>query len=367
MRGLKYIHQRPTKVIYDDPEDENNTLTEEARDKTLNGLLKGIVPGLDPHYGRAGVIGTPIHSQGLVNTLESNPSWFNRKYKGLIENEAWKEGDPEKDRYRALWPEVLSVDRLLEDKASAEAIGKLSTWYSEYQCEIVGDEDQLFREADLRYWKGELQWDVAGNPYLEIIAKGDPSDMEVFVNPLKIPVNLFMGVDPASSTRRTADYSVIFTIGMDIDKNIYAIDYFRKRVKPLTLASEIIRKFKHFRPQRTQVESTGYQEMLRQYLREHAPEHIPGLEIKNSPRTKKSDRLAGLQPDFAMGKVYLRPHMQDFEQELLLFPRGRNDDLLDGFFYARKGAYIPYHEVQTDERPAERRVVPGFSKDWMVI
>lgn len=36
--------------------------------------------------------------------------------------------------------------------------------------------------------------------------------------------------------------------------------------------------------------------------------------------------------------------MQAFVDELLLYPRGKHDDLLDGFFYANKNCYKPLHE-----------------------
>ena len=35
--------------------------------------------------------------------------------------------------------------------------------------------------------------------------------------------------------------------------------------------------------------------------------------------------------------------MQALVDELLLYPRGKHDDLLDGFFYANKNSYRPSH------------------------
>ena len=74
--------------------------------------------------------------------------------------------------------------------------------------------------------------------------------------------------------------------------------------------------------------------MLRQYIKEQAEElgmFIPGLEIKENPRTSKSYRLESLQPLFANGKVYIQKDMQAFIDECTLYPRGKHDDLLDGF------------------------------------
>jgi hypothetical protein len=41
--------------------------------------------------------------------------------------------------------------------------------------------------------------------------------------------------------------------------------------------------------------------------------------------------------------------MQPLIDELLLYPRGKHDDLLDGFFYANKNSYKPYHEASVAE------------------
>ena len=73
---------------------------------------------------------------------------------------------------------------------------------------------------------------------------------------------------------------------------------------------------------------------------------IPGLEVKENPRTSKSYRLESLQPLFANKKVFMKKTMQAFEDELLLYPRGKHDDLLDGFFYANKNAYKPSHDSE---------------------
>jgi phage terminase large subunit-like protein len=371
MRGLKYIHQRPTLVIYDDPEDEKNTKTDQSRENNLNGLLKGIVPGLhkeQAHPGRVVVIGTPIHEKGMVNVLASMRDWKTFHYQALIPRDNVDTSDPllpEKERYDALWPEVWPVEELLKIRDDAKEAGKISWFYSEYQCEIVGDADQLFRPDYFGFWEGELKFDANHEAYLDVTALARPG-CEMVKTAEKIPVNVFMGVDPASSTKNTADFSVIFVIAMDASKRIFCVDYFRQRVRPMQLADAIVTYYKRFHPKKTQIETVGYQEMIRDYLRTHVDEHIPGLEIKNNSRKGKPERLESLQPDFALGKVFLKPTMTHFQEELIVFPRGRHDDTLDGFFYAKKGSYRPYHEVVgaggVESKKPERKVL-----DWMVI
>lgn len=364
MRGLKHINQRPTLVVYDDPQDEENTKTDDALNNALDGLLKGIMPGLDALRGRVIVIGTPIHERGIVNILEDAEDWETLKYWALykegVDDGAFKPMREEEHLYSALWPEIWPVEKLIQTYESREAMGKTSSFYSEYQSVIVGDKDQLFPETTFRYWEGELKRDENREHYLVITHKGRP--MQSLPEPKRLPVNLFMGVDPASSTSRTADYTCIFVIAMDAEKNVYCIDCWRQRAKPMQVAEAIRTLYKRYRPKKTQIETVGYQEMLRQYLREEVPEYIPGLEIKNNPRRGKTERLESLQPEFALGKVYIKPLMTAFMDELVLFPRAKNDDTLDAFYYARKGAYRPYHDI-TDKKPEERHAQPMV--DWI--
>jgi predicted phage terminase large subunit-like protein len=353
MRGLKHINQRPTFVVYDDPEDEENTRTEESRYQNLTGLLKGVVPGLDARRGRVFIIGTPIHAQGIVNTLERASDWETKKYKALNHDEA---GQP-----YALWPEVWPIDRIMKEKEALESIGRSSAWYSEFQCEIVGDQDQLFQQADLQLWQGSLERDTLGNPYLEVTMRGN----EAFEVPLKVPVNLFMGVDLASSLSRYADKSAIVVIAYDDEGRVYTVDAWADRKRPMEVAERIVATYRKYRPERANIETVAYQEMMRDYLRSHVDVHIPGLERKNNPRKSKTERIEGLQPEFAKRLVFLRAEHSALEEEFLMFPRGSHDDLVDAYYYARKGAYRPLHTLHTG--PPIERSIHTRSHDWMIV
>jgi predicted phage terminase large subunit-like protein len=234
----------------------------------------------------------------------------------------------------------------MEKKRELEDLGKLSKFYSEYMCEIVGEEDQLFKPNDFRYWDGEL-FTKSGDTFLKITSLNKVK----FNEPIIKPVNVFLGIDPASSTKQTADYSVIMPVAFDSEKNIYTLPYFRKRVDPLRLTDAILEAIKTYRPKRGHIESTGYQEMLRQTVRARLREHnviLPGLEKKFNPRVEKSARLETLQPLFAQHKVFIKEGQIEFEDELMMYPRGKHEDTIDGFFYATEKMTLPYHIYSDD-------------------
>jgi phage terminase large subunit-like protein len=338
--GLKHGDQRPTLVILDDPEDMNNTKTAEAMEWNLRWLLQSLVPALDPQIGRICIIGTPQHQRCMVETMKVTTGWKTLKYKA------------EQDDGTALWPEWQPIERLLEEKESLSSIGRVSSYYREYQCEIIGDEDQLFKEAYLRYYAGTLRTDSDGEAELHLTMLDGSANIAQKI----LPVNVFMGVDPASSTAQTADYSTIVPLAIDVSGNRYLLPYFNQRVTPMVLADNIMayaKKYPYLK--RCRIESVGYQEMLRDYIRSQV--YIPGLEIKENPRTSKSNRLETLQPFFAQGKIFLMEDMKALIDQLLMYPRGKNDDLLDGLYYANKGTYVPAHSVLIEEEDKNKHFI----------
>lgn len=356
--GLKVGNQRPTLIILDDPEDMTNTKTANAMEYNMRWLLQSLVPARDPQRGKVVVVGTPQHQSCMVEELHRSTGWKSVRYQAILENDEkkWSKGN---EKLEVLWPAWNSAEKLLNEFESLKSMGKASSFYREYQCIVTGDEDQLFKSEYFKYHDYELT-SIGQHNYLK-----DKDKL--------IPVNVFMGVDPASSVSQTADYSVIMPIAMDPDRNVYVLPYFRKRVTPMDLAEAIIKWFKANRAKRTTIESTGYQEMLRSYLRSLSDIYIPGLETKVTPRNSKSSRLETMQPYFYKRKIYLHKDQQELRNELLDYPRGSHDDTLDGLYYALMHAYPATHKAPDKEIKPRKKIeayLMGTANkdnlDWML-
>ena len=328
--GIKDINQRPTLIVADDLEDLENTISEKSRADNLKWFLTQLYPARDVKRSKIVSIGTPQHEQCIVYSLRDMMGWKTLQYDAELD-EATK---------TSLWPELWSWKSLMEEKDRYASLGKISWYYREYRCQIVGDEEQLFKEKYLQYWKGSFFHNKDGDAFIKM------EDNRI------IAVNVFMGVDPASTISASSDYSTCVVVGIDIEGNRYVIAYFHERVTPMTLADAVLTFYDMYKPQRTRVESTGYQEMLREYLRSRL--YIPGLELKETPRGPKSNRLESMQPFFASMKVWLKEGMTELRDELLLYPRAKHDDLLDGLFYAMKGVFKPYHAYQEEKNDLKK-------------
>ena len=73
-----------------------------------------------------------------------------------------------------------------------------------------------------------------------------------------------------------------------------------------------------------------------------------------------------MEPFFAQHKVFIRTDQRELTDELLLYPRGKHDDLLDGLYYATKKTYAPLHkhENQAEEATFQQKLKKGFG-GWL--
>lgn len=152
-------------------------------------------------------------------------------------------------------------------------------------------------------------------------------------------------VDLASAKKEESsdpDYTVILTCAVDPKKgNIYVTHYTRERLDPGETVNAIFDHVRAYKPLEVIIESIGYQRTLNYWVRKRMLLHNMLFyinEIKGLTGSKE-DRIRGLQPYFAENKILLKPHMNELEQELLAFPKGRHDDLADALSMQMKFWY----------------------------
>lgn len=142
-------------------------------------------------------------------------------------------------------------------------------------------------------------------------------------------------VDLASAKREESsdpDYTVIMTTATNpMDGLTYVVHYTRGRFDPGQTINALFDHVRAYKPLEVIVESIGYQRTLNYWVRKRMNQQnltfyineLKGLE------GSKVDRIRGLQPYFAEQKIAIRSEMNELEQELLAFPKGQHDDLVD--------------------------------------
>ena len=344
VRGFIEGDTRPTLIIVDDFESELNAYTQEARAKNRKWMTEAVIPSLADE-GRIVMIGTVISEDCFLYWAKDSVAWNTLWYS--ITND---DGTP-------IWPERFPHSRITAIKEEYASVGNINGFYQEYM-NIAQSPDEAPFKPD---WIQLHQYSFERREGIGCLVK-DIGDKEVV-----IPVEVYGGVDPASSLSMRADFFVLVTLGIDYKGNKYIIDLYRKRVSPALQPDIIIDKFKKYRHKKMKIETVAYQEALRAAVKKRMLEenlYIPGLEKGVKPRNRKSERLLSLVPMFAKKEFYFRSQDTEAQAEFLSYPKGKHDDVMDAIWTSLEGAR-PTRMKTLDPEHKEKT----FQKvlDWMTL
>jgi len=368
IRGGAKLHKRYDLIVLDDFEDENNTVTPESRAKISNLVTAVVFPALEPHTGRLRINGTPVHYDSFINNILVNYdravsdgtgeefSWKVITYKALQ-----KDGTP-------LWPSWFGHKEMERKKKFYSDSGQPQKFYQEYMMEVQSAEDSIFTRDHIKYWEGDfIHDDETGISYVHT-TDGDVK-----------PINVFTGVDPATdSTRRDSDFSVLLTVGVDPDNNVYILNYVRKRSLPVLgipgdnkkgIVDHMFELNNIYHPSLFTVEETTMSRPIFQALmaemRRRNDFSVKHCAEKPGNRMSKRDRIQEiLAQRFSIGSVHIKKDMYDLQREIITFgPRMGHDDTIDALAYACKYAHPPQGILK--DREGKRYKHKPSPKSWV--
>lgn len=316
IRGIKIFGKRPQLAVLDDiVSDEDSRSTTNLESIRVN-IYNGVVPALDPQGNKIIFNGTPFNKQDpLLQAIESG-EWETNVFPICEKFPCTKE------EFVGSWEDRFDYDYVMDKYRLNKSMGRVSSFYQEYMLQITSEEDRLIQDDEI------LQY----------------SRTEVLKN--KDNYNFYITTDFATSTKQSADFSVISVWAYDKDGNWYWVDGMCERV---TFDKSIDRLFgfvAQYKPQQVGVEITGQQgafisvlqrEMLnRDIWFNFASSHgrNPGIR----PTADKLSRFNMVVPWFKMGKMHFPKEMansiiiREFMEQLRLTTvkgiKGK-DDCLD--------------------------------------
>jgi len=149
-------------------------------------------------------------------------------------------------------------------------------------------------------------------------------------------------VDPSYSdprgTSNYSDFAAFVLVGMSYQRELYIRFIKRAKMTYKDVIDEIFRiftdrKFEDIKNMRIVLEVIGTKSLSFELLNEQKRRNtwLPITEIKTQPKSKE-ERIRGLAPFYEYGHIYHVkecPQIEELEQELLHFPVGRHDDVID--------------------------------------
>lgn len=169
-----------------------------------------------------------------------------------------------------------------------------------------------------------------------------------------------MSVDPAFRLKQTNDNSGICVTKTTDENCVYVLEAIKKKLNPKGLVDEIFRLYDLYKPYKVLVETVSAQIVLIPLLQSEMQKrsvYFQIEEVKPSTDQTKAARIRGLVPRYANGQIFHAPHLKDLEQELLEFPRGTHDDIIDALAYQ-----VPFWRGVTSNPHHDE--APYMSMNW---
>ncbi len=227
-----------------------------------------------------------------------------------------------------------------ELEIAREEIG--SYLYSqEYEAKFVELTGGMFKKEWIKHFETKT--------YTEFNKEGNYEDYEyaLFENQRlrSTDIRKIATVDLATSTKETADYTVISIIGITPDNKILVYEIFRQRLEAPDIIPILQKKYDEYNLDYIGIERAGYQLALVQMARR------TGLPIRELRADRdKISRAMPLSAKMESGYVYFARNaiwLDELERELLQFPEGEHDDQVDALAYGilettRKKEYKAY-------------------------
>lgn len=234
--------------------------------------------------------------------------WEIIRYPAIADND-----EPYRKAGEALHPERYPIEALQRIKASINP----RDWAALYQQTPTLDEGAYFRRDFFKYW-GD--------------ADGDKDKPEL--------LTVYSTWDLALGKKESNDFTAGLTFGVDVEENIYLLDLKHGRWDAMEIVEHMIDWYEMWSPVAVGIERTHMQMAIGPFLNKrirerkaysmYIHEQLPG-------RRDKELRARSMQGRLAQGKVFFprqAPWLNKFELELLQFPAGAHDDMVDVFGYA---------------------------------
>lgn len=307
--GSRFIGARADYIICDDLLNDQNSQTEYIQQKIWRWLVSTILPMLEDKAGWRGslhFIGTPWRVNDVYYMLMEHAKgdtlndWFVKTYDAIVDEE----------KKLVLWPEKMSWDALMADKRLMQQQGQGEVFFDQqYRCKYrIGVGGTYVKESWIRY--------ADAPPALDFVV---------------------IGTDWAMSDQETSDYFAYVVLGggrmADGRYGLYVLDSGHEHLTPeaqMARVEMLALQYSHLLRE-VGCEAVAFSELMQRQL-----EKRTGL-----PYTKyvaaggKAQRLLGVMAYLEAARVFFRRTGDTaLIRELLEFPNGQYDDLLDAFTMA---------------------------------
>lgn len=269
----------------------------------------------DQEKGAMIIVGQRLHQKDLSGHILELGGWEHlnlpteyepaRKSFTSIGWEDWRTEENE-----ILWPERFTPPVITSLKHSLGS----TAYAAQYQQTPVPSEGGKFRKQWFRYYSETEE------AYILHAPQGNRSI-------LKTQCWKFGTSDLAISSKQSADYTVFCVWAVTPENDLILVDLFRDRIDNAEQVRQIVTLHQKHQCDFWKVETIAYQLA---FFQQALKAGVPCQEF--NPVRDKESRATTAAVWMENGKIFFSknaPYLNDLETELLLFPKGEHDDMVD--------------------------------------
>lgn len=346
-RGYKWKNRRPTKLILDDFESEHNTESDDMRNQVFNWVFRVIKFMGEPGKTQIQFFNTIVHPDSFMAKAVDMP--FFKRPKGFYMSVPAMTQDAE-GNWSSAWEAQFPVKELIKDRAEYYKIGQGVSWDQELLNIPAVTGRCIFKTEKLLPLEGATFDRYKSLTWIEKDGK-------------KIPIRVYMGLDPAASVKESSDDTCGIVIGVPPINNsadglfdIIILDVIAGKYDPSQQPDLLFKAKEKYSFVHVTIETNAYQLALPSFLRQMmAAGRSPAFSIVEfrSAESKNNKFLKGLEPFINGGHVSYLPgcnHIEELIHQMNIFNTGsarRKDDLVDALYLALNQSYpSPRYDVE---------------------
>lgn len=147
------------------------------------------------------------------------------------------------------------------------------------------------------------------------------------------PINWYLSVDP-SYGGEYSDYAALVIAGMDYQKDLYVRHVLRRKMTYAEIIQEMFNLYTIYKPKYVILETIATQKSIMYELNNEMKRRSAWMPLKeiSSRQKSKEERIRGLAPFYEFGHIFHIKEcaqLDELEYELIHFPRGKHDDVID--------------------------------------
>jgi predicted phage terminase large subunit-like protein len=289
LRGTKVFGRRPPIAVLDDLVSDDDSKSQASMNSIKDTVYKGIDYALDPTRRKIIFNGTPFNMNDiLIEAVES----------GAWDVNVWPvcERFPcSREEFRGAWEDRFTFDFVKKQYEDAILTGKVAAFMQELMLRITSAEERLVQDSEIRWYKRQAL----------LAAK------ETF--------NFYITTDFATSTKQTADYSVISVWAYNANGDWFWVDGICERQTIDKTWDDLFRLVQQYKPQQVGIEVTGQQQAYTRLLQNEMMVRNVWFNFASSeksnepgirPTVDKLTRFNLVVPWFKAGKMYFPEEMK---------------------------------------------------------